>query len=48
MNFGKRTAWEILADETDPALVHFEADVGWIASAGVDPLAFFKRLLYAI
>lgn len=43
MQVGERTAWEILADETDPALVHFEADVGWIVSAGVDPLAFFKR-----
>lgn len=39
----KRTGWEIIADETDPALVHFEADIGWIVSAGVDPVAFFKR-----
>ena len=43
MQVGTRTAWEILAAETDPALVHFEADVGWIASAGVDPIDFFKR-----
>ena len=43
MQVGERTAWEILAEETDPALVHFEADIGWIVSAGVDPLAFLKR-----
>jgi sugar phosphate isomerase/epimerase len=43
MPIGSRTGWEILADETDPALVHFEADIGWLVSAGVDPLAFFKR-----
>ncbi|HEV2597861.1 sugar phosphate isomerase/epimerase [Sphingopyxis sp.] len=39
----KRTGWEILAKETDPALVHFEADIGWIVSAGLDPVAFLKR-----
>lgn len=43
MQVGQRTAWEIIAQETDPDLVHFEADVGWIASAGIDPIAFFKR-----
>jgi sugar phosphate isomerase/epimerase len=43
MQVGQRTAWEIIAQETDPDLVHFEADVGWIASAGIDPVAFFKR-----
>lgn len=40
---GSTTGWEILARETDPSLVHFEADIGWIVSAGLDPLAFFKR-----
>lgn len=40
---GDRTGWEILADETDPDLVHFETDIGWLVSAGVDPIAFFKR-----
>ncbi len=40
---GKTTGWEILAGETDPALVHFEVDVGWVAAAGLDPLAFLHQ-----
>lgn len=43
MPIGPRTGWQILADETDPELVHFEADVGWIVSAGLDPVAFFEK-----
>lgn len=43
MPVGKRTGWEILAEETDPALVHFEVDVGWIVSAGLDPVEFFRK-----
>lgn len=40
---GDSNGWEILARETDKALVSFEVDVGWLAAAGVDPVAFFKR-----
>ncbi len=40
---GKTNGWEILAKETDKKLVSFEVDVGWLAAAGVDPVAFFKR-----
>jgi sugar phosphate isomerase/epimerase len=40
---GSTTGWDILAGETDTNLVHFEADIGWLTSAGVDPIAFFKR-----
>ncbi len=43
MPLGTRTGWDILAAETDPALVHFEIDVGWLTSAGIDPVAFFGR-----
>lgn len=43
MPVGERTGWQIIADETDPSLVHFEADIGWITSAGLDPVAFLKR-----
>ena len=39
---GGTTGWEILAKETDPKLVHFEVDVGWVAAAGLDPVAFLK------
>jgi sugar phosphate isomerase/epimerase len=40
---GRTNGWEILVKETDPALVHFEVDVGWIASAGLDPATFLRR-----
>jgi sugar phosphate isomerase/epimerase len=40
---GKTNGWEILWKETDPKLVHFEVDVGWVATAGLDPVAFLKR-----
>lgn len=33
---------EILIRNTDPRLVTFELDVGWVAAAGVDPVAFLK------
>lgn len=37
------TGWDILVKETDPAAVHFEVDVGWVATAGRDPAAFLRR-----
>lgn len=40
---GGTTGWDILVKETDPALVHFEVDVGWIATAGLDPAAFLRQ-----
>ncbi len=40
---GGDTGWTILARETDPALVHFEVDTGWVAAAGGDPVAFLQR-----
>jgi sugar phosphate isomerase/epimerase len=40
---GKTTGWDILARETDPKLVHFEIDIGWVAAGGLDPVAFLKR-----
>jgi sugar phosphate isomerase/epimerase len=40
---GQTNGWEILVKETDPALIHFEVDVGWIASAGRDPAAFLRQ-----
>lgn len=40
---GKETGWEILLRETDPALVHFEVDIGWVVAAGIDPVAFLHR-----
>ena len=43
MPIGSRTGWQILTAETQPDLVHFEVDIGWVVSAGQDPVAFFKR-----
>lgn len=37
------TGWDILVKETDPAIVHFEVDVGWIATAGRDPTVFLRQ-----
>lgn len=40
---GKTTGWDILWRETQPDLVSFEIDVGWIATAGLDPVRFLDR-----
>ena len=37
---GVTSGWEILVRETDPSLVHFEVDIGWVATAGLDPASF--------
>ena len=37
-----RTTFDILIEETDPALVTMQLDLGWIYIAGVDPIALFK------
>jgi sugar phosphate isomerase/epimerase len=38
------TGWNILVQETDPKLVEFEVDTGWVATAGLDPVAFLHEL----
>lgn len=40
---GKTTGWEIIAKGTDPSLINFEVDIGWLAAAGIDPVQFLKR-----
>lgn len=40
---GSTSGMEILIAGTDPALVTFETDLGWVAAAGVDPLAFLAK-----
>jgi sugar phosphate isomerase/epimerase len=37
-----RTSFDILIEETDPALVTMQLDVGWTYIAGIDPIALFK------
>ena len=36
------TGYSILMKETDPELVKFEADLGWMVTAGADPLAIIR------
>jgi sugar phosphate isomerase/epimerase len=37
-----RTSFDVLVEETDPALVTMQLDLGWAYIAGVDPMALFK------
>jgi sugar phosphate isomerase/epimerase len=39
---GARNGYEILLANTDPDLVHFEMDAGWVAAAGQDPFALLR------
>jgi len=38
-----KTGYEILLHETDPSLVKFEADCGWMKVAGKDPIDYLTR-----
>jgi sugar phosphate isomerase/epimerase len=40
---GDKYLLEILLENTDPALVAFQLDVGWTAYAGVDPAEFIAK-----
>ena len=40
---GGKTGYEILMAETDPGLVQFEADCGWMITAGANPVEYFRR-----
>ena len=44
MVYGAQTGWDILVERTDPTLVPFEIDVGWIAASGRDPVPFLQGL----
>lgn len=39
---GGRMPYDVLVEETDPALVDFEMDLFWITKAGGDPSAYFR------
>jgi sugar phosphate isomerase/epimerase len=39
---GGTTGMDYLLKNTDPALVHFEIDAGWVVAAGADPFALLK------
>ncbi|HEX7943911.1 MAG TPA: sugar phosphate isomerase/epimerase [Phenylobacterium sp.] len=40
---GSTNGLEILLKNTDPALVTFEMDLGWVAAAGADPVALLNK-----
>jgi len=40
---GDTRGWDILVAETDPSIVSFEVDLGWVAAAGIDPVDFLDR-----
>lgn len=37
------TGWDVLVANTDPKLVSFEVDIGWVSAAGIEPVAFLQR-----
>ena len=41
---GETTGWEVLMAEADPDLVKVELDLGWVAQAGLDPVAELNKL----
>jgi sugar phosphate isomerase/epimerase len=41
--FGKRSAFEILIESTDPDHVVFEMDCGHVIHAGADPIAYLRK-----
>lgn len=40
---GTTTAFALLVQGTDPDLVSFEMDAGWVAAAGIDPASLLSR-----
>ncbi len=38
-----RVPWDVLLEESDPALVKIELDLFWITKAGGDPFAYLRR-----
>jgi sugar phosphate isomerase/epimerase len=42
-SLGGRPAFDFLAENTDPALVKFELDLGWVAVSGQDPIDYIDR-----
>ena len=39
---GSKTAYDLLLENTDPDVVWFEMDVGWVAAAGIDPIPLLR------
>ncbi|MGH8298324.1 MAG: sugar phosphate isomerase/epimerase family protein [Steroidobacteraceae bacterium] len=39
---GSKTGFDLLLENTEPGVVGFEMDVGWVAAAGVDPIRLLR------
>jgi sugar phosphate isomerase/epimerase len=42
-DYGGHTGYEILLNETDPKLVKFELDCGWMVTSGHNPIDYFTK-----
>ncbi|MBW4052607.1 MAG: TIM barrel protein [Proteobacteria bacterium] len=42
VKYGSETAFDLLLANTDPDLVRFEMDIGWVAAAGIDPVPLLR------
>jgi sugar phosphate isomerase/epimerase len=42
-DYGGHTGYEILLSETDPKLVKFELDCGWMVTSGHNPIDYFTK-----
>lgn len=42
VRLGSGTGYDLLLENTDPAVVSFEMDVGWVAAAGVAPIPLLR------
>jgi sugar phosphate isomerase/epimerase len=42
-NYDGQTGYSVLMKETDPSLVKFEVDCGWMINGGGDPVEYFQR-----
>ena len=40
---GDVVPYDLLIQQTDPALVQFEMDIGWVVAGGADPVAYLKK-----
>jgi sugar phosphate isomerase/epimerase len=40
---GKQIGYDVLLNETDPSLVDFELDCGWMVAAGYSPIQYFRK-----
>ncbi len=43
-DYGGKTGYDVLIEETDPKLVWFQVDVGWVNWAGKNPPEILRRL----